>query len=624
MQHLDEIVKHYLESDTNYAMLITGEWGVGKTYYFKHILESKISETPIYGDDSKKYTPLLISLFGLKSIEEIQTEILLSLYPILKNKKIKLGISIGKSLIKGILRLNQLGDIVDIVSDIEVDKGGWIKFNELVICFDDLERMSENLNIEEFIGYINSLVENDNIKVLIIANQTRITQANYYLLKEKVVGNTIEFIPDLRVSYDSLLEVKFVGSPEYKAFLIDNKNFVLNIFTHKSSNLRILSFALSYFQNVFSAIMMGLQSQDILKEKEGEILKTLLKFSLAISIEYKENRISFKNNKGIGVIEEPHSTRYFLEELELEEDKNIDIGEEKNYREKFIQQYYKEDKYHYFNSVYCFLTGGPILKPEDLIEELKVYYHIEENKILPQYEIFNRLSNASVFSLTDKEYKQLTKKVLEYSDRGNFDIKDYLTVFYFASRFENPLGLNLGKLEKRIIRGMLKGKAKYNFNSNLDFYLNIDSTSEHKEQLIRIRKAVLDLNNQIQVENLKLDSKRLEKLCFEDFYQFNLEILNNENSYALTPIFESFSSYKFYLFFIQNENNIRWQIIQFIRNRYHNQNLYLKPEMVFFKKLNERVTKKILNHSQKGVSYFLLNEFDKALKASIKNLTTID
>lgn len=42
MQQLEEIVNFYLTSDTNYALMITGDWGVGKTYYFKISLNKKM------------------------------------------------------------------------------------------------------------------------------------------------------------------------------------------------------------------------------------------------------------------------------------------------------------------------------------------------------------------------------------------------------------------------------------------------------------------------------------------------------------------------------------------------------------------------------------------------------
>lgn len=255
MQRLDEIVDYYLRSDTDYAIMITGEWGVGKTYYFKNVLKKQISETPTFADNQKKYRPLLVSLFGLKSVEEIQTEIFLSLYPLLKNKTVKLGASIGKSLIKGIMHLKNLGAYSDYVTEMEVDKGDWIRFGELAICFDDLERLSENLNIEEFIGYINTLVENENIKVLIIANEDKIDKKKYFALKEKVVGNSIEFIPDLSISFDSIINTKFIGSPSYKEFLITNKEFILDVFTTKSFQSKNTCFCLtllpkSVFRNI--------------------------------------------------------------------------------------------------------------------------------------------------------------------------------------------------------------------------------------------------------------------------------------------------------------------------------------------------------------------------------------
>ncbi|MFX4959688.1 hypothetical protein ABTC43_19895, partial [Acinetobacter baumannii] len=78
-----------------------------------------------------------------------------------------------------------------------------IKFEELVICFDDLERISPNLKIEELIGFINSLVESENVKVLIIANQGKgaLTDEKFKEFQEKVIGNTIEFISTIGDSY---------------------------------------------------------------------------------------------------------------------------------------------------------------------------------------------------------------------------------------------------------------------------------------------------------------------------------------------------------------------------------------------------------------------------------------
>lgn len=211
MQRLDEIVDFYLRMDTNNAIMLTGNWGAGKTYYFKHILKDKISKTPVFKDHTKNYRPILVSLFGHKSVEEIQSEIFLCLFPFLKSSKLKLGATIGKAILKGILILKGLGEYSTFVEGIEeagksVDKKELIKFEELVICFDDLERISPNLKIEELIGFINSLVESENVKVLIIANKGKgaLGDDTYKAFEEKIIGNTIEFIPNLRNSFDSI------------------------------------------------------------------------------------------------------------------------------------------------------------------------------------------------------------------------------------------------------------------------------------------------------------------------------------------------------------------------------------------------------------------------------------
>ena len=68
-----DIVIQYLKIETNYAVIINGQYGVGKTHFYKNELDPKIKETSLAKDDRKKFTPIHISLFGFKSLEEIQS-----------------------------------------------------------------------------------------------------------------------------------------------------------------------------------------------------------------------------------------------------------------------------------------------------------------------------------------------------------------------------------------------------------------------------------------------------------------------------------------------------------------------------------------------------------------------
>lgn len=620
MQQLEKIVNYYLTSDTNNALMITGEWGIGKTYYFKNILENQIKETPTFEDDSKKYKPILVSLFGLKSVEEIQTEIFLSLYPILKNKKVKLGVNIGKALIKGIMHLKNLGEYYDYVTETEVDKGDWIKFTELVICFDDLERLSENLNIEEFIGYVNSLVENENIKILIIANENKIERDNYFSLKEKVVGNSIEFIPNIGKSFDSLIEIKFGGFKKYKEFLNKNKMFILDIYTKDSNNLRILSFALAYFHTVFSEVSNQISSYEVLKDKKEEILLSLLKFTLTISIEYKEGRITFKKKEELYKVGFDWNN-ISLNNMEFKNTNKEEKEEDKTYREKFIEKYYPDKTFTFFTTLFNFITGGSIFQFEELIIELKSYYNIQENIIPIHYEVFNQLKYQQVFSLTDKEYINLTREMLKYSDKGLYEITDYLTVFYFSTRFNNPLKFNLDNLEKRIINGMKVGKTNYKFQHSLNLYLGVETNSEHKERLLKIRNVALEINNEIDSISKQIESKRLENDCYESFQKFYDEVLKYDSQYFYIPIFKNFNANKFYQFFLKSDGETKWKIVNLWSNRYRDYPYSeLKQEIDFLEALKNKLTIKLNGVPKRGLSNFIFNEHIKTLQLSIDSL----
>lgn len=628
MQRLDEIVEFYLRMDTNNAIMLTGNWGAGKTYYFKHILKDKISKTQVFKDNSKTYRPILVSLFGLRSVEEIQSEIFLRLFPILKSSKLKLAATIGKAILKGILCLKGLGEYGTFVEGIEeagksADKKGLIKFEELVICFDDLERISPNLKIEELIGFINSLVESENVKVLIIANKGKgaLSDETYKEFEEKIIGNSIEFLPDIGTSYDSILKNKFTGYEAYKTFLEENKEFVVNAFSTKSENLRTLIFALDYFQFIHSEINNNLFKNNNLKERKAEILLNLLKFAVAISIEYKESKLSFRQRNELDYNSIPDFSLVFdsMNQKSAHTDKGKE--KEKTPREKFIENYYTDDRFIFYKSVYDYITGGTTFDYSLLLDELQTIYHIQENTIPEQYELFNKLGYQSCFSLSNDEYVKATRKMLEYAYKGSYDITQYLTVFHFATRFENPLKLNLDRLEKAIIGGMIKGKRNYKHNNSLGFDLRLSSDAEHPEHLKRIGKAAFDLNNEILSDIKSSESSELEKLCYDNFEEFSNKVLDSQQSLYFNPIFSNFKADRFYSYLYNSDPKQRWEIVRFFTSRYPDYpSSQQKADISFLQKLKGSIERKNKQLSGKNVSGFVYAELEKQLKIAIDKL----
>ena len=137
MQKIIDIVKDYLTRETNNALLITGEWGVGKTYFFNNILSKEIEKVSTKENESVKYKPIRVSLSGVTSIDDIERRIVAELYPSL-NK----GTKIGKGIFKFLLSVPKIKEYIPEIPNSDVIDS---ETDNLIICFDDLERQPHRL-----------------------------------------------------------------------------------------------------------------------------------------------------------------------------------------------------------------------------------------------------------------------------------------------------------------------------------------------------------------------------------------------------------------------------------------------------------------------------------------------
>ncbi|KOT14533.1 hypothetical protein AC245_04160 [Haemophilus parainfluenzae] len=81
-KHIEKYLDLYLDrEDVEYATLLIGEWGCGKTFFIKNYIEN------IQKSQKDKHKFIYISLFGLKNISSVNEAIFEELHPILSNKK---------------------------------------------------------------------------------------------------------------------------------------------------------------------------------------------------------------------------------------------------------------------------------------------------------------------------------------------------------------------------------------------------------------------------------------------------------------------------------------------------------------------------------------------------------
>lgn len=573
MQRLDLIVDQYLEFETDYALLMTGAWGTGKTYYFNQVIKPIIENKDTIKNKKKKYKLITISLFGLKSIGEIQTQILLSSYSLFKNPKSKATTTILGTLGKGLLNFTGI-NAESIDTSIWAEALNQIKgFENLVICFDDIERKSSELEITQFIGFVNLLIENHGTKIILIANESKID--NFDDSKEKVIGNTIEYIPDYEEIFDNIIKSIFAKNIAYTEFLSYQKELILDIFNKTTKNLRTLKYGLNQFLNIYSEIeSLCNREEKLFKNSKDEILKETLKFILIISEEYRTGQISFSEKKELDNLDS--YTMMMAREL-YNMGKKVEETEEPTYLRLIHDKYYSfSNNYKYFDSIYSFVTGGEAFDINKLRNEVIDIFRINEHGLIqPQYEVLELLFWDKVYKLENIEYKSLTTKMLSYAYHGDYqNLSEYATVFYYALRFNNIFSYSPDTLVRELKKGIRKAKIKsvdLSIKYRPSEFEEIKEDDIYKEQKKSLFQFILNENRKLEFSSLKDETKQLEEECKTDISLFCQKFYSE---YSI-KILEGFDPRVFYSAYIKSNNDSKHQVYIFMEGAFKRQPYYL-------------------------------------------------
>lgn len=215
---LTEYIKNYLENDkTRSAIMLTGAWGCGKSYYIQNILTNTLN--------TKGQDIVVVSLYGVRTLAELNKSIYLELRTKKAVKVISTGhkkknsfaiwirntkffkwfhkhrkelasgtVLVGKTIIKGVAGFF---NVPVEYSDKDFERlFSSINLKDKLIVLEDLER--SGIDIIEIMGYVNNLVEQDSIKVLLVANEGEIIK---YKTKEETVKGVkkeIKKIPTIK------------------------------------------------------------------------------------------------------------------------------------------------------------------------------------------------------------------------------------------------------------------------------------------------------------------------------------------------------------------------------------------------------------------------------------------
>lgn len=455
MEELNQIVRDYLEAqNTDYAIMINGDWGSGKSYYIKHDFfrvvtdvdyKQKLSETEsmrakatevstkVHKDqrssdhltkyDAKKYYPFYVSLYGISSIEDFNRKVADGVHDWIGK-----GIDIAKSFVKDKIGLN-----------LPFSVGVYIPHNA-VLVFDDLERIcSDKITPVEVLGLINSYAEHHNKKVIIVCNESEFSKhmtednhnsngvTDFCKYKEKTIRFAYTFKPDISSVYDTFAKEQ---QDEYAEYLAKNKEYILGLFNiGGKQNLRTLKFFVDIYYKIFTA------SQRVDLEKYVDlVLKKLVTTTLIYVMEYKQGiqkqdllRLQVQSN---------FRTAEWLERIA---DKTSKSGDQKNktsaYDVNAVQKKYGEifnDLVHTPWIVEYIMTGAMNEKDVEDFATLQINTEKREEGSPAVQELYKLKKHIA---LEDDKVESVYQNVLKYIKEDQYTMYEMLDAYHIFVKY---------------------------------------------------------------------------------------------------------------------------------------------------------------------------------------------
>ena len=253
--------KYFATQESDYAVMLTGEWGCGKTFFIKNYIKAHEDKNFCY-----------ISLNGIKHCNDVIPQILLALAPEKFNKKVcKCAISVGRTIACGITKFFNVNNVFNVD-----DFASFVPGNTIFI-FDDLERTL--LEPKEIFGFLSDIVEQQNFHVIVIGDETKFSenaQDEYLSRKEKIIGKTFkiqsqdaEVLPELIKKFaDTGLEDLL---QEHLNTIILSLDKVNKYCKREQINYRIVKAAIREFYFAFEDVFQNEQ----LKEYRSKIFEEL-------------------------------------------------------------------------------------------------------------------------------------------------------------------------------------------------------------------------------------------------------------------------------------------------------------------------------------------------------------
>lgn len=556
-ENLVDGILNYLKIDSSGALMVTGPWGCGKSYFFEHFLFEKLK--------AKKFKPLRVSLFGLSSLSDLPKNIIWEYAQCFTNKKWKKIVDDVVSIIKRIrmIKVPVVGEFLDLKGVFGEGKALYKMLSkDAVVCLDDLERAIEKYDINDLLGVINELVENQYLKVIVVANKEYIDKqqcqkndcaaSSHEVFYEKVIEKVLHFTPDIVGVFKTLIHSDGnEGGDAFEKFM--NKKCIMDSVSpklansvslrHQKENIRTLKFAVSHFRSIFQNYID--HGKDVTDTKIERQLVNQWLFLYSLSLESKQTALSIDDSMGL----ENYVATASMEQLDLgSEDDNLfeDDEQQKNNEEsqniakKFVEIYYqgRENEYIFYPYLYNFVVAGLNYDFDEAFKFAEKACQRFDYKVNPAQEIMDKWMKG-YWEMSDEEAKVNLLKLKNFVEAGKLlDFPSYYSASVFLFKFCQIIDMTISELLPLFEQGLRKFADNVEVNiAHLSVIKAIDVTNGD------VCKPVYDLILKVMEENIEKQKNEeiyhMRELFDKDLQAFTQLFLPNNQAtpkYLMTPM----------------------------------------------------------------------------------------
>ena len=490
---IKSITNYVNKKDSDYAILLDGVWGTGKTFFIKNIFPKE------YQNDTKKeLNYIYISAAGINDIEQFINDI----YYSLTIKKLSYtnaayaNIYNNKNIIKSLFNLipiigNNIKQSIYDISEHIVKEA--INFSDIVIIIDDIERISDSINIEDILYKIYELFILQGLKVIFVCNEKEIysnnseKKSNYFRIKEKVIRHTINFYRLDNSMFGEIIKSIIKDNEKYYYYknFINNDNHIeklINIFIVMNHlNIRTFLTYLDLSNQIFNINEI---------QKDNDFIENLL-YKLALII--------------IGIV---------------------------NGNEDMLDEYYINNNYEKYSEYVNKINKLEIfIYPTTIYIDIKNYIktgYLETLNIIENY-------NSIMHSKVRRKFSEYYEKLQNYNIQNENDIKE--AIEFVFNKIKECLN-NTSEVETKYAAEYIR-----DFN-NLKGCIDLYDENIYKkeiEEYIELEKKIWDY----YFDNLDLNiDSNIDKTVFDyDFYhnnkKYNKPTYKNSKMYEIDKYYES-------------------------------------------------------------------------------------